>query len=489
MKNHLLRGIYFILIGSILGTLLTGCSNSQMKKYGFDKDNPISIKIWNYYNGPQLTAFDNIVNKFNETIGKEQGIIVESFSQGSVTQLEEAIRNSAQKKIGSESMPDVFASYADAAYEIDSMGLIADLDQYLTSEEKSEYIDSFLEEGRIGLEEKLCIFPIAKSAEILIINKTDWEPFAAATGTTTKELETWETLSKVAEKYYLWTDNQTPEPDDGKAFFGRDSMANYMIIGSQQLGHEIFHVEKDKVTLDLNEKVLRKLWDNYYVPYINGYYFSYGRFRSDDLKTGDILCFVGSTSGSLFFPSEVTVNDVYTYEIESIPLPVPRFQDGKDCLVQQGAGFVVTKSDIAHEYASTLFLKYFTDIENNIEFSVSSGYLPVKKEAFQLDPILNSLKKSDIKGNKKLLEDTLTVAINQAKSAELYTTKAFFNGSTTRAILSETLDTKAEEDREKIEALLLEGMSREEAVKRFNTEENFFSWYQQLKTDLENAIK
>jgi len=34
---------------------------------------------------------------------------------------------------------------------------------------------------------------------------------------------------------------KTPDvPDDGKAFFGRDAMANYMLVGSMQLGTEIF---------------------------------------------------------------------------------------------------------------------------------------------------------------------------------------------------------------------------------------------------------
>ena len=50
------------------------------------------------------------------------------------------------------------------------------------------------------------------------------------------DLETVEGLVDTAEKYYNWTDEQTEEPDDGKAFFGRDAMANYMFVGAKQLG-------------------------------------------------------------------------------------------------------------------------------------------------------------------------------------------------------------------------------------------------------------
>lgn len=477
------------IIPAMLLLLLPGCSSSQLKKYGFDKDNPVSIKIWNYYNGPQLTAFDKIVSQFNETVGKEQGIIVEAFSQGSIGQLEESVLNSANKKVGSEAMPDIFSAYSDSAYTLNKMNMLADFDQYLTTEEMDEYVDSYIEEGRIGSDGKLRIFPIAKSMEVTVLNKTDWDKFATAVGVNTDALSTWEGMAETAKKYYEWTDSQTEQKDDGKAFFGRDSMANYMIIGSGQLGVELFQVQDDEVKLNLDEAVMKSLWENYYVPTINGYYFSYGRFRSDDLKTGDIICYVGSTSGTLFFPETVTVNDSSTYPIESMTLAVPKFENGENMLVQQGAGFVVTKSDAAHEYASTLFLKFFTDVSQNIEFSTSSGYLPVKKKACDLSLVLETLEQSEIKGNKKALNDTLTVALKQNENAVLYTPKAFENGNKARSILENSLSSKALADVEQIKKLVQEGYQKEEAVKLFDTEENFQQWFQSLKTELNEAIK
>ena len=38
-------------------------------------------------------------------------------------------------------------------------------------------------------------------------------------------------------------------------------MANYMLIGAEELGTEIFHVENGRMTLDFNEEVAKKLWD------------------------------------------------------------------------------------------------------------------------------------------------------------------------------------------------------------------------------------
>ena len=70
-----------------------------------------------------------------------------------------------------------------------------------------------------------------------------------------------------------------------------------------------------------------------------------------------------------------------SYPIECKVLPNPCFDGAQRYSIQQGAGMVVTKSDEKTEYAAAEFLKWFTDAERNIDFSIGSGYLPVKKEA------------------------------------------------------------------------------------------------------------
>lgn len=62
----------------------------------------------------------------------------------------------------------------------------------MTEDEISEYVDSYVEEGRIGKGNQLFIFPTAKSSEILMLDKTDWDKFAAATGAELSSLSTME---------------------------------------------------------------------------------------------------------------------------------------------------------------------------------------------------------------------------------------------------------------------------------------------------------
>lgn len=477
--------IAVILISSMF--LFTGCSLA--KNETLSSDNPVSIVIWHYYNGVQKMAFDELVAEFNETAGMEKGIVVEAFSQGNIDDLERKVMESATKKIGSEPMPDMFTAYADNAYQIDKLGFAADISDYLTPEEMGEYIDSYIQEGRFGDGDEIKIFPTAKATEIMMLNKTDWDKFASATGANLNDLRTWEGIAETAKKYYEWTDALTPTPYDGKAFFGRDAVANYILVGSKQLGSEVFSVKDGQVSLTIDDGVMRRLWDNFYIPYINGYYKAVGKFRSDDAKTGEIIALVCSTSGIAYFPDTVVINDNTEYGIEALTLPLPNFENTLPCAVQQGAGIVVTKSDEVRERASIEFLKWFTEKDKNIRFCMKSGYIPVKKESVDIKAMEEFL--SNNKDNKAAdkLQAALSAVIDQTQTYELYTTKAFEHGTDARRILGKSLLDKSKTDREKVVQLLKEGRTVEEAVKQFATDESFNEWLAGLKKDLADAIK
>ena len=76
------------------------------------------------------------------------------------------------------------------------------------------------------------------------------------------DLSTVEGLNEAAHKYYDWTDAQTAAPNDGKALYGRDALANYLLCGAQELGTTIFDAENGVMTLRFDKPTLRKLWDN-----------------------------------------------------------------------------------------------------------------------------------------------------------------------------------------------------------------------------------
>lgn len=452
---------------------LVGCGGAQSTAQG--NTEPVNLSVWTYYNGDQLESFNKLVDTFNNTVGKEKNITVESYSQGSVNDLETQVMAAAQGKVGASAMPNIFMAYADTAYAMDQMGELADLAPYFTDEERAAYVDSYLTEGDFDDSGSIKIFPVAKSTELLFLNDTDWKLFAAATGAQYSDLETVEGLVKTAEAYYNWTDAQTDTLNDGKALFGRDAMANYMLIGAKELGDTIFDVKDGKMTMGLSEDVARKLWDNYYVPYIKGWAAASGRFRSDDIKIGSILAYIGSNSSATYFPTQVMLSDTESHDIELKVLPTPHFEGCEKVSVQQGAGMAVAKTTDAEVEASVVFLKWFTQPENNIAFAVGSGYLPVTHAANDMDAIHSS--GLALTGN---MENVLTEAVEAVNTNEMYTTKAFEGGTDARSKLGYSMIDLATADRATVEERLAAGESAEEAEAGFLTDEYFEAWYQSL---------
>lgn len=466
------RKVVLCLLGAALATsMISGCSGK--------KSDPVTVTVWTYYNGDQLDAFNDLTEKFNDTVGKKDGITVETKSLGTAEDLEQNVLAAVNGEVGASEVPNIFSAYSDTAYTMDQKDMLVDLSDYLTDKEKDEYVEEYLKEGDFSDDGSIKIFPVAKSTELLFLNDTDWQKFAKETGAQYEDLQTVEGLVETAEKYYNWTDSQTPEADDGKALFGRDAMANFL-VGAKELGCDIFGVKDGKMTLNFDEDIIRKLWDNYYVPYVKGYFSAFGRFRSDDVKTGNVLGYVGSTSSATFFPTQVSDDSGAAYDIDLKVLPCPKFKDGDDYAVQQGAGMVVTKGSEDEIKASIEFLKWFTQSENNIEFSVGSGYLPVTKEANNIEKIKSV--DSDISSS---MEEILTESEAEINDNNLYYMHAFENGNDARTVLQEAFGDTAQQDRNTVDERIAQGESAEEAEAEFLSDEYFEQWYQNVLSKLQ----
>lgn len=469
------KQIKSLLCGLCAAALALGCAGCGGSAGSEVPAKVTDITVWTYYNGDQLESFNSLVNQFNETVGAQKGIKVSTESQGSVNDLETSVMDSAEGKVGAAAMPNIFSAYADTAYALDRMGMVVDLAPYLTEEEKAQFVEGYLSEGGFGEDDSIKIFPVAKATELLFLNDTDWQAFADATDVRYEDLATMEGLTAAAEKYYNWTDAQTAVPDDGKALFGRDSMANYMLVGAQQLGDTIFAVKDGRMTVNFERDVARRLWDNYYVPFVKGWFAATGRFRSDDIKTGNVLAYVGSSSSATFFPTRVTNDANESHEISLKTLPAPQFEGGEAVAVQQGAGMVVTAAKEEEVKASVEFLKWFVRAENNIAFSVGSGYLPVTRKANDMQEILASGLTLDDN-----MQQTLAVAVDTVNGNRLYTPHAFAGGSSARKVLEYGLSDLAAADRETVVQRIAEGQSAAEAEAEFLTDEYFEAWYQDI---------
>ncbi len=419
------RRVICLLLAAVICT--GGCG-----KQGTGKNENVTISIWHYYSGQQAQAFEEAVSEFNETAGQEKGITVKAESRGDVNEVAELVTAAAEKKEGSEEMPDIFTAYMDTAVPVYDMGVLVNLKDYLSEDELSDYVPGFLEYAG-GEGTALPVMPVAKSTELFYLNKTDWEPFASESGCTLDDLTTWEGLADTAESYYEWS--------GGKSFFGRDAAANFMLVGSHQLGKDVFSIQDGKAVVTADDEVLKKVWDCYAQPYIKGYYSAYGKFRSDDMKTGDLISCVASTASVSYLPSEVTSEDGQTHEIECLALPLPNFENTQACAVQQGAGMSVTKSDETREKAAVEFLKWFTDAAQNVSYCLKTGYFPVKRNVDVNDGKEES-------SDSDVVSQNFTVGQETINNSEMYAAPVVENSRNLRYAIEDALSVNLESYRE-----------------------------------------
>ncbi|MDD3218772.1 MAG: extracellular solute-binding protein [Lachnospiraceae bacterium] len=491
MMNYWRRGMAGFM--AVLVTVgMSGCQNTESKNEKealLDKDNPTTITVWNYYNGDQLAAFEDLVNTFNETAGAQKGIVVQSVGQGSIDNLVDSLLDSVDEKAGAQKLPSIVSVYAETAYILQEKDAIISLDSYFTPEELQEYVPGFLEEGRFTEGGKLMMFPVFKSTENFVVNETDWKLFADATGITSESIDSVEDLTAASKAYYEWTDSLTPTvAEDGKALYGRDALANYIYIGAKQLGHEMFKVGEDGVEVDLDRDTFKTLWDNYYIPYINGYMGAYGSYRSEDMKTGSIIALTGSTSGTGYIPTSVTNADDSSYDIQvGIYAPLEFENAVEHVAVQQGAEYAVLKTSEAEELASVEFMKWFTDAEQNIEFSINSGYSPVKSEANSEQAIKDAFTVESDKDTNVL--DSLLISADIFLNKTTYTSKPFDGSKDIRSYLEKTFGDKAAADRAAVVAAIESGQSKEEAAAPYSTDEYFDNWFKTVSAQVDSIIE
>lgn len=489
MKNNI-RFLSFIVIFIFILSLISGCSSTL-----FSQNKPITITIWHYYTSELKTAFEGMISDFNDTYGKDHNIIVNAENQEDLDTLAAKVIDSSKKAVGSDKLPNIIFAYTGTVLELDQQNIVANLDDYFSQDELAKYYPSFLEEGRIGEENKLESFPVAKSTELLFINKADFEQFknsANASGSYATVLiddfSTFEGISKLSDIYYQWTDAKTPSiQNDGKSFFGLDATANFISVGLRQLGNIPVTVTGTTGTFSMDKEAAKRLWDFYYNNMVTGRFAEIGRYRADDMKTGDLIAYLGSSGGATYFPEEILPDSPDARKTELLVLPYPVFEGANAVSVQQGAGMSVIKSDTQHEEASAQFIKWFTDPAQNVKFSYISGYQPVQKAEYTGDvqekEIAGSAGTTDIAMQNTL--QALQVASRQFEEYELTVDKEYAGSYDVRNMFGTTLSLAAKNSRSLLLDDLKSGKTIELALPGYLDSSNFDNWYHEIQVQFD----
>lgn len=370
MKNR--RTFIFVLaVLCIFCVAFSGCTSES------SENQPVTISIWHVYGGQTDSPLNDLIDEFNETVGMEKGIQVEVTMVSNNKNIHNDILAAANSDPGAPELPDIFVAYPSTVMAMPDENILVDYRDYFSMDEIAGFIPSFVEDGEVN--GRLVCLPVAKSTELLFINKTVFDRFSAETGADIESLSTWEGLYETAEIYAEWSDGKTPDTaNDGKAFFVHDFHFNYFQVGVESLGEDFF--SGDEIAFC---PTFEKVWEPYARACLSGGVWLYGGYATEPLRTGEAVVSVASSASVLYFSNEVIYPDNTSEFVELVVRPCPTFKDGTNLVMQRGAGMCTVKSTPEREEAAVTFLRWLTGPEVNTRFAVSTGYMPVTHEAFE----------------------------------------------------------------------------------------------------------
>jgi len=274
----------------IIALIFGGCAK--------EKD-PITLSIWHVYGAQTDSPLNDLIDTFNDTVGKEEGIQVQVTMVSNNNNIHKDILAAANEEPGAPKLPDIFVAYPKTVLAMPDDSILVDYRDYFSEEELDAFIPEFLEDGVVS--ERLVILPVAKSTELLFVNKTDFDRFAKATGAKLEDLKTWEGLYGTACRYAQWTDAQTPDTaNDSKALFVHDFHFNYFQVGTESLGEKFFRNEE----LYFSD-TFKKIWEPYAKAAVSGGVWLQGGYATEPLRTGESIVSVASSASVLYFSDEV----------------------------------------------------------------------------------------------------------------------------------------------------------------------------------------
>jgi len=362
---------WLVLLLALLLIICAGCGGTAA-----NDNQPISISIWHVYGAQTDSPLNNLIEEFNNTVGKEKGIQIEVTMVSNNNNIHKDILAGANGEPGAQELPDIFVAYPKTVLAMPDESVLVDYRDYFTEEELSAFVPEFLDDGTVN--GRLVSLPVAKSTELMFVNKTAFDRFAAATGASLDDLKTWEGLYSTACEYARWTDEQTPDvPGDSTPFFVHDFHFNYFQVGVESMGEDFFNGEELAFG-----PVFDEVWKPYAEACLSGGVWLQGGYATEPLRTGESIVSVASSASVLYFSNEVIYADNTSETVELIALPCPVFENGTQTVMQRGAGMCTVKTTPEREQAAITFLKWLTESACNTEFVTSTGYMPVLQEAF-----------------------------------------------------------------------------------------------------------
>ena len=466
------RHISLILIFIMITGALAACGGKS-SNYGLNPNDPVTVTLWYVASDKRSSAYEEMINEFNETEGKVRGIIVESERFDSEQKLSEA----AHKE--NVLLPDMVGVSEACDLLYDKSINFADINSLVATNTKENIFEEYITAGTYGENREWRLFPVVKDTYVLAVNPVLWSTFMNDAEHYTSELNLWESCSVVGEKYYDYM---------GQSMMIIESPADYIVLGSAQLGNPLISIEGTNTVFRVDGNDFRTIWDNYYGSIVKGAFITATGKGFTDLIEGKVPVMSIKTSDvSQLGDTTATEGDalaVGAYEV----IPYPQFKAKNPVCPVDDTGIAIINNDETKAFASELFLEWLTSDDINMKLACLAGGLPVSKNLVsveKLDTFLaeNRLPISDLE------EKTLRVAMQQyeqgiSEDGSIYMPAMSEKYGALITYLGSCMTAEAEEDRYSVEDQTFIGISHSEAVDKFVSDDHFGQWMSDFKNGL-----
>ena len=305
-------------------------------------------------NGAQEEALKKLADGF---MAENKDITVELQNQVGYQELQQKI---TATETSPKDLPTMTQAYPDWMFNPIKDGLVYELTEFTKN---LEGYDDILEGFRKGTEidGKVYSMPFNKSTEVLWYNADIFEELKLEVPTNYDELK--EVSKKIFEAKKI-------------PGLGFDSLSNYFTTFITSEG-EVYDKNFD-VTSDAAKKAV-----NYYLEGVKEGYFRIAgtdKYMSGPLGQEKVAMYIGSNAGETYVLEGA--KDKFT--AKAAPSPTPkRIQQGTDV-------YVFDKATDAEKAAAEKFLAYITGKDQQIEWGISTGYIPARQSALDDDKYKNS---------------------------------------------------------------------------------------------------
>ena len=464
--SHTFRSICRIILSFILLYVISGALTACGKgsDLALDKNNPTEITVWYTFSDKRAAAFEKMIEEFNEVEGSERGIIV----TGKAFETEKALKKEYEE---TKELPNMLGINSTCSLLYDSKITYVDINNLIASDVKSDICEEYITAGTIDKQWRL--FPVVKDTPVMAIDLAMWHPFMDSEETYLNELDTWENCSSIGKDFYKFT--------GGLSLFAIDSEADYLIAGCHQMGADILNIEGSNTVIRTDGNAMKKLWDNYYVSFIEGAYYKYNSSCLDDIKEGTVAgAVLKSSLASGLSDRTATEGDADPMGAFSIN-SCPQFNGYDPVTLADDTGIAIVNKSDSEDFAGMLFLEWLTGEDVNLEFACRSCAMPVNKKDKDIDKLEKTMEKLSMNDREM---QTMRVVVQSMIDGKLYAPPLSKYYGDLRKALEGAISVEALNDRNSVESMIYLGEDEDRTYSKFASDDHFSSFLMDFKNRL-----